>query len=379
MMTNITNAILDLLLEHDCVIVPGLGAFLCHEESAKVNVITNTFECPSASLSFDSHMRDDNDVVASYVASLEGISLEEARNELQSFVADCFTKMKAGESVMVEGIGVLYLDAQQNVAFEPSPSQNFNGESFGLDDFTAKPVFGIDDAKPSNISPSQPTPGISTQPCPAPEPKEPKKPKKEGKTPVEVDSEKPHHLEFLAMVLRLLVIVVGILALLILLDVIHINLDTLPFHNRKNVHDEILVVADDSTNNDTIAMGKAIGVDSIQQDSEERQGDTVMSEPQNEIESEPQPEPTPVEPVTQEIKQDAAPAYYIIGGCFSMRENAEALVASLHKEGYTSAYVMERGSKMFVCYGGYASIEEANVDLAKIRVYSNNKAWVMKK
>ena len=85
-MTYVANAISALLYDHNVVIVPGLGAFECQAEGAKVNVITNQFEKPSATLSFDPQRREENDLIVDYLMAHDGISEEEARQLVLAFV-----------------------------------------------------------------------------------------------------------------------------------------------------------------------------------------------------------------------------------------------------------------------------------------------------
>lgn len=449
MNTVVTNAILDLLLERDCVVVPGLGAFLCHDEGAKVNVITNHFDCPTAQLSFDPHQRDANDMLASYIASIEGITIEEANDEIKGFVANCFADMKKGIDIIIQGVGVLFLDDNKEIAFEPSPSQNFNGEAFGLTNFIAHPVFGRDETneqEDDSLEPSTPATPANTAGS-----------KKKNQINTDIDSDEkdyttPKWLSITMLVVKILGEALGVIALLILLGVIPLRLDKLPWkkpsappkvvvqpidstaqNNSPTVNDSVSV-QDTVMNSDTVTgMGSLIEVidKDLLQESVASPVTEEVSEPVAEADTvvesesvvkdsvvEPKPvyqykpyatlrplvkkkpvvvsEPTPAtqdapsasQPVRTESPSSPSPApsatqdgpgYYIIGGCFSVRENAESLVATLHKDGFTSAFVMDQGEKMYVCYGRFNSSDEANLEIARIHAYSDNKVWVMKK
>ena len=60
-------------------------------------------------------------------------------------------------------------------------------------------------------------------------------------------------------------------------------------------------------------------------------------------------------------------------------ENAENQLSDLKKEGYTEAFILTRGQRFFVCYGKYATIEEAQTVLEQVKVKSNDKAWILTK
>ena len=140
-MLTIAECISDLLFHNDVVIVPGLGAFVHSLESASVNVITHQFSQPSANISFDVNRREDNDLLANYLSSVNNVSVDEARRLVMIFVNDCFCNLKAGKAVDLPGLGNLSFNAVQDIDFVQDESVNFNPDAFGLSDFLAEPVF----------------------------------------------------------------------------------------------------------------------------------------------------------------------------------------------------------------------------------------------
>ena len=71
--------------------------------------------------------------------------------------------------------------------------------------------------------------------------------------------------------------------------------------------------------------------------------------------------------------------YSVIAGCFSQQSNAENYLKPIQEQGYPGAFLMQRGSMYYVCFGQYATIEEAKADLAEIKANANNKAWILTK
>ena len=119
---NVIQAIIALLYDHDTVIVPALGAFVRHDEGAQVNVITNEFQKPTSTLSFDPEQREENPLIIEYLMLHEGLSDEEARQQIAAFVAECYAKMREGETVTLEGLGTLAFNGLQEPVFEPEAS-----------------------------------------------------------------------------------------------------------------------------------------------------------------------------------------------------------------------------------------------------------------
>ena len=103
-MSSISTVISELLFERDSVTVPGLGMFIRHDDGAKVNVITNQFERPSASVEFDPQQRGEDGVLVKALAAFMGCSEDEAQQELTQFVADCFADLKVGSELRITDI-----------------------------------------------------------------------------------------------------------------------------------------------------------------------------------------------------------------------------------------------------------------------------------
>ena len=139
-MISITEAISDLLYVRDTVVVPGLGAFVKKTTSAKVNPVANYFTMPNCDIVFDANLREDNDLIVNYISDKDRISKSEAKTHLVLFVSDCFNKMKQGKKLVLDRIGTLRFDYDNNLVFEQDKSVNYNADAFGLCDFYPEPV-----------------------------------------------------------------------------------------------------------------------------------------------------------------------------------------------------------------------------------------------
>ena len=139
-MISIAEAISDLLFVRDTVVVPGLGAFMKKTTSAKVNPVANFFTMPNCDIVFDANLREDNDLIVNYISDKDRVSKSEAKTHLVLFVTDCFNKMKQGKKLVLEHIGTLRFDYDNNLVFEQDKSVNYNADAFGLCDFSLQPV-----------------------------------------------------------------------------------------------------------------------------------------------------------------------------------------------------------------------------------------------
>lgn len=388
-MIDLSSVLTDLLFDRDTVIVPGLGRFVRQDDSAKVNVITNHFERPSSVISFDPRQREESDLLTKAIEAHEGCSAEEARQRVTQFVSDCFETFKQGGSVTLTGLGTLSMENGETLTFEQEQGSNFNGDAFGLGDFDTTPVHD------SNADSDWRAQVI--------------KQNKDKNTPMTVDrrsmdhkydaEEYYHHRRKVIRytLLALLLVIPVALALLHYLDVIHLKS---PFPIRPGgsaVYD--FPVSEQYPVNTDIAkkkpMDSALAATLVRYEpipvavSDPGITDTIVvstSQPETELStmaaSPQEPEP---QTVTRQEEEPTAPQasstlrYSIIGGCFSQKENADNLVASLLEEGFDQASVMPRGKSYYVCYARFATLEEAKAALEKVRANSNNKAWILDK
>ena len=121
----------ELLYRYDCVIVPNFGGFITNKIGAKVNSFTHTFHPPTKQISFNTHLRQNDGLVVSYIAAVENISFEKALAKINASVTSWNESLKNG-AVVFENIGALAFNAEKQLIFEPQKEHNFLTNSFGL-------------------------------------------------------------------------------------------------------------------------------------------------------------------------------------------------------------------------------------------------------
>ncbi|MBQ0129934.1 MAG: SPOR domain-containing protein [bacterium] len=357
-MLTIAESISDLLFQNDFVIVPGLGAFVREMGSANVNVITHQFCQPSANIAFDANRREDNDLLASYLSSVNNVPIEEARKLVLIFVNDCFSNLKTGKTVDLPGLGTLSFNAMQEIDFEQDKSVNRNPDAFGLCDFTAVPVFQSKTKEEIKTEIEQ-------------QQKDKNTPMTVDRKEVHKDDEKPkRHLAWLWILLSILALAAAIF-LLNYFRIIKIDF------NRWFGNEEPITVAVDTTKPiekpavlDTVVADTLSVTDNIVNDTVDVLPDTVPTQIEQLQEL-----PTETQTVAETPAEEAR--IFIVGGCFSSEENATRLANSLKDRGYESAFVKQRGKLWDVYYGKYQTMEEAKLALKEIKENSDSKAWIM--
>jgi hypothetical protein len=113
------------------VIIPDFGGFVTNRISAKVNNTSNTFYPPAKQITFNSHLKVNDGLLVNYIASSENISFEKASNIVAMSVIKWKNEIKTG-SIQIDAVGVLTLNENGQIIFDPNKTINYLTESFGL-------------------------------------------------------------------------------------------------------------------------------------------------------------------------------------------------------------------------------------------------------
>lgn len=342
-MNKIAQAIAALLYDHDVVTVPGLGAFVRHDEGARVNVITNEFERPTSSLSFDAQQREENSLITDYLMRQEEIDENEARQQLATFVSECYATLMAGDAVSIPEVGELRFNDQQEVVFQQTGNSNFNGDAFGLSDIHPKPIFGSEAAKDWKEQVKQQI--------------------KDKNTPMTVDTGDDHQNKPWWILGVLLLIIAGLLLWYFVFR------PAPPKPVDPNPIDTVAVNDTVSVLPDTITL--PLDTLAIPLDSLSTEVDSVEVPPVDTVRE----LATSAEVIVPSDEMKA----FIVGGCFSMEPNALSMANAAMEQGCEDAFVMKRGKMFYVCYGQFATAAEAKAVLPEIKEAYNKKAWILTK
>jgi hypothetical protein len=128
---SLTNHINDLLYRYDCVIVPDFGGFVTNAISAKVNHFSHTFYPPTKQITFNSHLKNNDGLLANYVSSSENISFEKATEKIADIVKGWNFQLQT-ESLLIGKVGSISLNKEKQLIFEPNTSSNYLTETFGM-------------------------------------------------------------------------------------------------------------------------------------------------------------------------------------------------------------------------------------------------------
>lgn len=128
---NLANYISDLLYRYNCVIIPDFGGFVTNKIGAKVNETSNTFYPPAKQITFNSHLKVNDGLLTNYIASSENITFEKASRIIALSVTEWKNEINT-KPIQIGAVGVLTLNENNQIIFEPNTTVNYLTESFGL-------------------------------------------------------------------------------------------------------------------------------------------------------------------------------------------------------------------------------------------------------
>jgi hypothetical protein len=139
-MTTIPDYLKKLLHQYDCVVVPDLGGFLARYQPARfepkpvdtADAGLGRFMPPRKGLAFNEALKLDDGILTNYVMLHESLSREATQQRIGQFVAEVRERSQRTGSYVIDGVGMLVMNAEGRFEFEPELRQNFLGNAYGL-------------------------------------------------------------------------------------------------------------------------------------------------------------------------------------------------------------------------------------------------------
>lgn len=156
-----------LLLDNDCVIVPGLGGFMAHYEQAHLDESDDTFIPPFRSIGFNQKLTlNDSLLVQSYVEAYD-LSYPDALKRIEDEVRELRQRLDTEGSVTFNDLGVLSLNADGHLEFEPCEAGILTPELYGLSGFGLKPLAALEHSSQAVSTPDKVSPATVMAPAAA--------------------------------------------------------------------------------------------------------------------------------------------------------------------------------------------------------------------
>ncbi len=151
-MIEINRHIEILLLSNDCVIVPGFGGFMAHHVDARYDGTDNMFLPPLRTVGFNPQLTmNDSLLVLSYVETYD-MSYPEALRRIEDEVAEIRQTLENEGKYEVDNVGILSLNEDGNIEFEPYEAGILTPDFYGLGGFDMMPVAQLTAGEEANAN-----------------------------------------------------------------------------------------------------------------------------------------------------------------------------------------------------------------------------------
>lgn len=134
---NLERHISALLYNHDCVIVPGFGAFLTHKNPSMFK--DGVIYPPSKHLGFNTVLQKSDGLLIQSVAERNHLSFEEAKLEVENRVSFWKNHLENNDSLVLSTLGTFSKNTSGNLEFRPD-SRNYLLDAFGLESVRIKHI-----------------------------------------------------------------------------------------------------------------------------------------------------------------------------------------------------------------------------------------------
>lgn len=367
----ISKYIGELLQEHDCVIIPGFGGFVCNYHPAQIHPEQHSFRPPSKKILFNKELKANDGLLASHIAINLGISFEVALSQLADTTADLTVRIESGERIRLEKIGRLHLDSDGNIQFEQDNTTNYLKDSYGLATFISPPI-------QRNIH----RPAKKTEP---------------------VYADRKRHPEKITALRAAAYWSSGIAATFLLISMIILNFDGvnnfiknetgfLPTFSSKSIPSERIA---ENTDPVWMPVQNTIIPESNPATTFLAEEESIPSHENNADSGNPPADVAPgnLEPqpgnnsdaAVDEVKAPASPEklstkmYHLIAGSFEKAENADGLISDYTRDGYDPKIIGQAENGNYrVSIAAYLRKDEALAELEIVRVKYNPNIWVLR-
>ncbi len=121
-----------LIAHHNCVIVPGLGAFLAHKIPASYNSEEQIFMPPHRTLGFNSQVTMNDALLVSHYMTSENITFEKATSVVESEVSALRKQLSTKDEVRFGELGTFSMNINGEIVFIPEANSIDDPENYGF-------------------------------------------------------------------------------------------------------------------------------------------------------------------------------------------------------------------------------------------------------
>ena len=140
-----------LLLENDCVIVPGLGGFIVHNESAYYDSHEQIFYPPKRSIGFNPKLTINDGLLVQFYMQTYHMDFRDANRRIELEVSDLKDQLYKNGCVYLKGIGNLYCNIHNDFEFRTDEPNVMTPSLYSLPHFYMSPLSKVSTSESKTI------------------------------------------------------------------------------------------------------------------------------------------------------------------------------------------------------------------------------------
>lgn len=121
-----------LILNHDCVIIPGWGALIAQHTSARFDEENSVILPPMRSISFNQSINHNDGLLADSISRKEGIGYNDAKSFIEEEVRALKIQLNSGTEISIGRLGFFHTNEEGSLVFEPYRSKTVQSNLFGF-------------------------------------------------------------------------------------------------------------------------------------------------------------------------------------------------------------------------------------------------------
>lgn len=143
-MINLARHIEILLLENDCVVIPGIGGFITNAEEARFLEQEWQMMPPYRSVRFNQALKNNDGLLVQSYMNIYDASFPAAQKQMQMDIDEMMDQLNLTGEYTMENIGTLRMDINRNISLETDESGINTPWFYGLSSFALEPVAAIE-------------------------------------------------------------------------------------------------------------------------------------------------------------------------------------------------------------------------------------------
>ncbi|MGM9733319.1 MAG: SPOR domain-containing protein [Prevotella sp.] len=362
-----------LLLDNDCVIVPGLGGFTAHHVEARFDEADGVFVPPLRTLGFNAQLKINDSLLAQSYVEAYDISYPEALRKIESEVEELRQRLANDGYYELTDIGVLETNEDGNIEFTPCEAGILTPDLYGLSSFEMQPlaVEAEENVTKPSVQPHTPnvTPITTTlfdQPKVDSKPEEVDANDNSGDK-TEEEAEKTICIKVSWLRNAGIAAAAAIVLILMLMPMTHPGFKNVNIGDFNGTSFFSKLMPKDSQMN-------SIDIKTIKESTKDSLAEKAQAKPNKDTVD------IKLEKVSDvKTEKAAVDSFCIVIASSIPKSNAERYVKELHQKGLDKAHTYVRNNMVRVVYGCYASEGEAYKELNNVRSMQGfEQAWVLR-